>query len=512
MPTPHVVVVGAGIGGLSCAIDLARRGAAVTVLERAAAPGGKMREVRAGDRAIDAGPTVFTMRWIFDALFDDAGANLEAALDLVPLQVLARHAWRSGGRLDLHADLEASVDAIGAFAGAADARGYRDFCERSAAVYETLRDSYIAAPRPSPLELVRRVGIANLGALWRTSPHATLWSALGRHFRDPRLRQLFARYATYVGASPLAAPATLMLVAHVERDGVWIVRGGMHRIARALESLGTRHGATFRYGAHVERIVVERGRATGVELAGGERLHADAVVHAGDANALASGLLGDAARPAVRGWRARERSLSAITWCATVPTRGFPLEHHNVFFAADYPQEFTSIFARRRICDAPTVYVCAQDRGPAAGPFPAATTTPAKPATAAPAPERLLLLVNAPADGDTRPTPADELDGVQARAFALLRACGLELDATPESMVPTTPDGFETLFPGSGGALYGRANHGAFGSFRRPGAASRVAGLHLAGGTVHPGAGVPMAAMSGRLAAAHALEEFARRR
>lgn len=503
MSTQRVVVVGAGIGGLAAAVDLARRGATVTVVERAATPGGKMREVVAGGRAIDAGPTVFTMRWIFDALFDDAGARLDDALDLVAPDVLARHAWCGGGRLDLYADIERSVDAIGRFAGAADARGYREFCTRSADVYRTLRDPYIAASRPSMLDLVRRIGIANLGALWRTSPHATLWGALARHFRDPRLRQLFARYATYVGSSPLAAPATLMLIAHVEREGVWIVRGGMHRIARAIEALGTRHGVAYRYGTHVDRIAIERGRATGVVLAGGERLEADAVIHAGDASALASGLLGADSRPATTGWSARERSLSAVTWCTTARTRGFPLDHHNVFFAEDYPREFESIFSRRAICEAPTVYVCAQDRGTAAARAGGAMA----PDVGA---ERLLVLVNAPADGDSRPTSAAELDAVRSRAFAVMRTCGLELDAAPDATIATTPDGFEALFPGSGGALYGRANHGALGSFRRPGSTTRIPGLYLAGGTVHPGAGVPMAAMSGRLAADRVLEDFAR--
>ncbi len=207
MAAPRVVVIGAGMGGLAAAADLARRGAAVTVLERAAAPGGKMREVMVGGSPIDGGPTVFTMRWIFDGLFADAGASLEAALPLQKADILARHAWRAGGRLDLFADITRSADAIGDFAGAAEARGYRAFCARSADIFRTLRGSFIAAERPSPLDLVKRVGITNIAALIRTAPMKTLWEALGEHFRDPRLRQLFGRYATYCGCSPWLAPS-----------------------------------------------------------------------------------------------------------------------------------------------------------------------------------------------------------------------------------------------------------------------------------------------------------------
>jgi len=489
----RVVVIGAGIGGLSAAADLARRGAQVTVLERAASPGGKMRHVMVDGAGIDGGPTVFTMRWIFSGLFEDAGRRIEDFLELHAAETLARHAWRRGGRLDLFADVDRSAEAIGDFAGAADAQGYRDFVARSSDIYRTLEQSFIAGQRPSPLELVRRVGLGRIDALWRTMPWATMWQALGGHFRDPRLRQLFGRYATYCGCSPFLAPATLMLVAHVEQDGVWLVKGGMRRVADAIRELGESQGALFRFNAEVAEIIVEGGRVIGVRLMDGERLPADAVVFNGDVAALGQGMLGDRARRGTRDTPRAARSLSAITWCVKAPTTGFPLTHHNVFFAEDYAEEFDAVFRRRQVTAAPTVYLCAQDRGH--GEVAEGTT------------ERMLLLVNAPADGDRgEPDPA-VLKDIQSRSFRLLSECGLEIAAGPENTATTTPAGFHALFPGTGGALYGRASHGATGTFARPGAVTKVRGLYLAGGSVHPGPGIPMAAMSGRLAAAKLLEE-----
>jgi 1-hydroxycarotenoid 3,4-desaturase len=167
---------------------------------------------------------------------------------------------------------------------------------------------------------------------------------------------------------------------------------------------------------------------------------------------------------------------------------GFALVRHNVFFDSDYAGEFDDIFRKRTLPRHGTVYVCAQDRHDDAQQPPGC--------------ERLLCLVNAPPDGDTRPFDASETLACETHSLALLRQCGLKLQPQSHQVVLTTPHGFNQLFPGTGGALYGRATHGWMSAFQRPSSQSRLAGLYLAGGSVHPGPGVPMAAMSGRLAAA----------
>ena len=495
----RVVIIGAGLAGLAAAIDLSRAGWQVTVCERAAQPGGKLRELEVQGRRIDAGPTVFTLHDVFASLFADAGTRIEDHLDLLPADILARHAWRDGSQLDLHADPQRAARAIGEFAGADAEQGFRDFLKRAGRLRAALEPTFMRAERPSPAELVTRLGLRGNWAMASTPPWRTLWAALAEHFRDPRLRQLFARYSTYVGASPLAAPATLMLIAHVEQSGVWLVRGGMHRIARALESLGAGFGVRYRYDSQVARLRVSgtgsrEDRVTGIELAGGETLEADAVIFNGDVNALASGALGPEARRAAPLTPRETRGLSAITWCVNAETRGFPLVHHNVFFGDDYPAEFRAIFAQRSVTDDPTVYLCAQDRGLADSP----------PAGA----ERLLLLVNAPADGDERGMDEATLALIEQRSAALLAACGLTILRSSGDTIVTRPQDFAAMFPGSGGSLYGRANHGALGSFRRPGTRSGLPGLYLAGGTTHPGPGLPMVTLSGRLAAARIIADY----
>jgi 1-hydroxycarotenoid 3,4-desaturase len=494
MRADRIVVIGAGVGGLAAALDLAARGLEVLVLERAATPGGKMREVAVGGARLDAGPTVFTMRWVFEELFAAAGAALSDHLVLHPADVLARHAWSERERLDLFADLERSADAIGAFAGPAEARRYREFSERARRIYGTLERPFIRAARPSPQSLVFGAGVRGLSDLWRISPFDTLWRALGQHFHDPRLRQLFGRYATYCGSSPFLAPATLMLVAHVEQDGVWLVDGGMHRVARALERLAAARGASFRYGAEVAAIESSGGRVAGVRLATGERFEARAVVVNADAAAVSSGFLGRDVARAVPPVAPAARSLSAVTWALLAETDGFPLARHSVFFAADYAAEFDDIFRRARLPAAPTVYVCAQDRDDRGA--------------GARGPERLLCLVNAPPTGDAHRFDPAEIRTCEERTFDRLARCGLQVRRHLDRTAVTTPADFERLFPATGGALYGPASHGWTASFSRPGARTRVPGLYLAGGSTHPGPGVPMAALSGRAAAASLAADF----
>jgi 1-hydroxycarotenoid 3,4-desaturase len=509
-----VLVIGSGAAGLSAAICLASQGCQVTVLEKEAAAGGKMRRVAlapVGDApsaglsavsaqatpALDAGPTVFTMRWVLQELMHEAGLRCEDYVRMQPLSVLARHAWGPDAqqdRLDLFADASASTDAIGRFAGAADARAFQTFCAQARQTLRVLEPIYIRSPRPGFAAMVAALGPRGLAQLASLGPLASLATHLGKRFRDPRLVQLFARYATYCGASPWLAPATLLLIAQVEMDGVFSIEGGMHGLAQGLARAAQQCGATLRYGTAVHRLETERGRLSAVRLGDGERLSADAVVFNGDSQALATGLLGDGVRGALPRLPRERRSLSALTWLMHARSEGFPLVRHNVFFDADYESEFDDIFRLRRLPRRATVYVCAQDRADDAGlPQPGA-------------PERLMCLVNAPADGETT-LPEEELEACEQRTRHLLAHHGLSLQ--PQSAQWVGPAQFARLFPASGGALYGPASHGWMAQFRRSPSHSRIPGLYLAGGTVHPGPGVPMAMMSGRLAAAALMADLA---
>lgn len=502
----RAVVVGAGVAGLSAAGWLARAGWQVQLLEAADAPGGKLGTVTVGDQPLDAGPTVLTLRWVFEAWFEALGLSMADTLTLQRCEVLARHAWRRGEQLDLLADLDASVAAIADFSGAQQANRYRAFCERAREIYQTLEQPFLCQPRPNPLSLAWRCGWRQWPALARISPFATLWQALGAYFPDPRLRQLFGRYATYCGSSPFTAPATLMLVAHVERDAVWQVAGGLQALRQAMVQAVLAQGVQLRLGCAVSELQPAADGLCAVHLANGERLPPQVVVFCGDVAALHTGALGLALQqalapggvPAHAADPAR-RSLSAVTWHVQAEASGMALSHHNVFFSDPlhdgYRAEFATI-AQGGLPAQPTVYLCAQDRPALRTPGPAGPR----------APERLMCLVNAPALADRQPLSEEALARCEEQMWARLAQAGLKLRPTTPAL-RRTPADFALRYPATGGALYGGATTGWRSSFQRPGSRTRLPGLYLAGGSVHPGPGLPMAALSGQLAARQVLAD-----
>ena len=478
----RVIIVGAGIAGLAAAARLAHAGLDVTVFEAQSAPGGKMRAVPSVAGPVDTGPTVLTMRSVFDALFASLGETLEDHVTLIRQEVLARHFWPDGGQMDLFADHDRNRKSIDAFAGSGAARHFDAFCSRARHLFDAFDTPMMQAPAPSLAKLARHVA-TRPWLLPKMAPLSTLQGLLRRQFDDPRLIQLFGRYATYVGGSPYHSPALLALIWQAEAAGVWAVKDGMHQLAKSIADLATAQGATFQYDTPVAQINTRDGRVCGVTLTGGVECPAETVLFNGDPRALPLGVLGDDCTPVAPQTLHTDRSLSAEVWAFAARATGPELSHHNVFFRANPEPEF-DMLRRGELIDDPTIYVCAMDRG---------LPTPA------PAVERFETIANAPPL--TMRLTREEPTRCQTRTFQTLAHFGLTFDRTPGPESLTTPQGFESLFPASAGSLYGQSPHGMTAALKRPQARTAIPGLYLAGGGTHPGAGVPMATLSGRHAA-----------
>lgn len=488
-----VVVIGSGMGGLAAAIRLAVSGQRVTLIETAAGPGGKMRTLPSDAGPVDAGPTVLTLRGVFDNIFALAGERLEDHLTLLRQPLLARHWWPDGSRLDLFSDIDASSAAIAAFAGRGESTGFRRFHAATAALYAAFEAPVMLAPRPDVTAILKAAMTSP--RLWPALlPGVSLDRFVGRYFRDPRLRQLFGRYATYVGGRPSHSPAVLALIWQAEARGVWAVQGGMHQLAKALAGLAERQGVTLCYNAKVSQILQQGGRVSGVQLADGHTIACNHVVFNGDPAALTGGLLGDAPKQALPRAATIPRSLSAQVWSFAAEPDGpvaADLMHHNVFFASDPAMEFGPI-GKGQLPIEPTIYLCAEDR--------AGKTLPT-------GKERLEIILNAPALSQGRAQIPEEALLCRTKTLHLLGRIGLTFKTEPDISALTTPRHLAQLFPGSQGSIYGRSPEGVMASFQRTTARSSLPGLYLAGGGCHPGAGVPMAALSGIQAASALLAD-----
>jgi phytoene desaturase len=379
-------------------------------------------------------------------------------------------------------------DALGDGAGA----DWDRFLDRAHDVWQVTRGPFLESPLGGARDLL---GLARRTADVRTvAPWQTLRGLGEQYLRDPRLRMLLDRYATYTGSDPRRAPAALSVVPYVEQTfGGWYVPGGLRRLGAAVHERAMLRGAQVRLGAAVSQVLVEGGRAAGVVLADGERLAADVVVANADATHLYDDLL-----PASVAGRARRRlhratpSLSGFVLLLALRGRTPGLAHHTVLFPdGSYDDEFDSVFGRHaRPVPDPTVYVSAPD-DPALRPDDDH--------------EAWFVLVNAPRHG-TGPGAVDWDEAGLASSYAdrvldVLAARGLDVRDRVLWREVRTPADLQRATRSPGGAIYGTSSNGARAAFLRPANASPVPGLFLVGGSAHPGGGLPLVGMSAAIVA-----------
>jgi phytoene desaturase len=516
-----IVVVGGGVGGLAAALRLAHAGAHVTVLEKNERVGGKLNlwEVahpgRPGERPFrfDTGPSLITLPRVFEELFADVGERLADHLTLTPLDPIQRFVWADGMALNGLTDAEVARVAP------SDIEGWRRFSEYGKKIWDLSAEMFLWH---SPEQLLNdksqpfdgRKALSMLTIPLRIGMFKKYASVVERHVRDPRLREVLYQYATYSGASPFRAPGTLATIAYAESAfGGWHIEGGLYRLAEVLAKLIEARGGVVRTGAPVARIDTEGGKARGVRLVSadpvqpGEFVAADVVIANADVVYASRELLAPPYRRLKYG--KLDPGGSGFVLMLGVEGRYPQLAHHTKFMPDDYRSDLRAMFETRMVPEDPCIYVCAPTRS--------------DPSLAPEGCENLFILVSAPPlDGNLRSgklqsgnvqggnVQSGKLDwSVAAQPYRnqivdrLERRFGLT-DLSRRIVVEQryTPADLESRYHANRGTIYGVGSNSRREAFLRPPNRDRkVKDLYFVGGGTHPGGGLPLVTLSGKIVA-----------
>ena len=487
-----VLVIGAGVGGIAAAAQLARHGYQVTVVEKNERAGGRCGRLVQNGHHFDTGCTLFLMPELFAQTFADLGERMEDHLDLRRIDPTYRIHFRDGSTLTLSSDLntmQAQLEAIEPGSFGAYLRylneGYRHY---KLALTHLVGRNFRSWPEfYNPRNLLLFLRLKGL------TKH---YDNVGNYFADPRLRATFSFQNVYVGVSPYEAPAVFSLLQYTElADGVWFPMGGIYRVVEALTGIAEKWGSGFLYDAPVVQINVDGRRATGVTLADGRQIRADVVVANADLPYVYHTLLPDDGT--AQRLERKKYGCSAVMFYWSLDKRYPQFGPHNLFLAGDDRHSFNQVFKELTLPDDPSFYVHAPVRvDPALAPEGQDTLTTAIPV------------------GHINDAAPQDWAAIQTRARQIvlrrLEEIGVgDLDAHIKSEVSYTPYDWQNRYNLAKGSTHGLSHHLLQLGYLRPhNRHHRYRNLYFVGASTHPGTGMPTVLVSARLATERILQEI----
>ncbi len=475
---------------MATAARLSVKGHQVTIVEQSDQVGGKAGAYSRDGFVFDTGPSLITLPAVYRDLFLKTGTSLEDNVDLQPVEPGTSYRWSDGTRVTLPGvNPAAAATALGDALGGTAREDWLALIARAAEIWRITRKPFLESPLTGTRELL---ALAKSPRDVRTVAPTTSLRGLGRKYlRDPRLRMLLDRYATYSGSDPRKAPAALSTIPYVEQTfGSWHIGGGVHKLADALAARCEERKVDILLNSDVTRIVLDEGKVRSVELSDGSHLEADIVVSNADASHLYGDLVsGNRADAALRQLRKATPSFSGFVMLLAIKGRTPDISHHNVWFPADYNAEFDAVFKGRPATD-PTIYACVPD-DPLMRPDADH--------------ESWFVLINAPRHGHGKNefdwSQTDFANNYADRMVELLAERGTDLRNRILWRELITPADLEARTRAPGGSIYGTSSNGMRAAFLRPANTSPIEGLYLVGGSSHPGGGLPLVGMSAEIVA-----------
>ncbi|CAM3941662.1 phytoene desaturase family protein [Alkalicoccus chagannorensis] len=481
------VVIGGGLGGLSAAMRLAGDGFDVTVLEKNERIGGKLNQRGGKGFTFDTGPSILTMPWVLEQLFDSVHRNIDDYMDIVRIEPQWKTFFEDGTTLNVLSDFPDMLEEMKKVKPD-PGHSFMKFLSYSQDMYELCRKSFYSTSIAGLKDLRQQHTLKELMSM---DPFHTVADSTKKHFDNKYLEQLFNFFVMYVGSNPYQAPAILNQLVYVQLGlGIHYVKGGMYNIALGMKQVLDELRVDVRTETPVSHIHIEDGKAAGVVTASGEHIQADVVVSNLEAIPCHETLL-----PQTSKVKKETKSLSK-TYQPTVSglvlllgtDRTFPqMEHHNFFFSEDPEKEFKQIFEKGVPADDPTIYIGVSSKTDA-GQAPEGK-------------ENLFVLTHVPPK--TAMKKKADWDAYRDVVLDKLERMGLEgLRDSIEYEYEFNPDTLEELYGANGGSIYGiAADKQTNGGFKIPAKSQLFENLYFSGGSTHPGGGVPMVTLSGQLTA-----------
>jgi len=479
-PTDHVVIVGAGLAGLSAALRLAGAGRKVTVLERESVPGGRNGLLKKDGYSFDTGPSVLTMPSLINDAFNCVGEDMKDWLELTPLTPLYRAFYADGSQLDVHADTNEMEAEIAKHISSSEAAGYRRYVEFVTKLYKYEMNDFIDRNIDSPLNLLtpNLARLIALGGFRRLSPK------VNQFMKDPRLQKVYSFQAMYAGVSPQQALAIYAVIAYMDSvNGVFFPKGGMHAVPRALAAAAEKHGVVFKYNTTVTNVEVSNGRAKAVITESGERYECDAVILNPDLPVAYRELLGKSPVTIKR----LKYSPSCVTLLVGSSKKYDFAAHHNIHFGHSWDGVFDELIKKKQLMSDPSILVT--------------VPTHDDPNLAPPGKHSYYVLFPTPnLDSDidwnkqAAPYRDQMIKTIEERGYS-------GFGDSIETEVMTTPLDWKNQGMEMGAPFASAHTFFQTGPFRPHNMAKGIENVVFAGSGTQPGVGVPMVLISGRLAA-----------
>ncbi|MCU0414110.1 MAG: phytoene desaturase family protein [Ignavibacteriaceae bacterium] len=486
-----VAIIGSGLGGLSSALLLSKKGFDVKVFETNGKSGGKANSLRLNNFRFDTGPSLITMPFVLEEIFEEAGYKLSDYLKLIKLDIICKYFYADGTVINAFGDLEKFAEEIKnkTIDTSSSIKNYLDYCKK---IYDLTTDIFLLNSPTNIKNLLSAKSFKSLLNLKNIDVFRTVDEANKSFFKDPKTVQLFNRYATYSGSNPYKAPATLNTIQHVEYGiGSYICEGGVYKIVEVFYNLCKENGVQFQFNSAVKKINLNGNSISGIEYTSEEGRSVienfDLVVSNADVNTTYKKLLNDTSSKSAKRYESFEPSLSAIVFYWGVKGNFSKLETHNILFSTDYKKEFYEIFELKKCPSDPTIYIYISSK------FNISDAPDGY--------ENWFVLVNSPyiSGQDWK----KEINLTRERVIKKINSyLKIDLNTLIIEEEVLTPEKIESQTGSRLGSIYGISSNSRSAAFlRQPNKSKKYEGLYFCGGSAHPGGGIPLVLLSGKLAA-----------